>query len=141
MTAPVNGAGGVSPLPPTAIPAPVRQPAPAQSPDRTDNSGGTGGVSAPSFADQLRHSSGGVEFSKHALERLQRRGIDTNAATMRRLEHGIELAAGKNARNAVVMVDDKAFVVAVKNRTVITAIDDAHMRQHVFTNIDSAVIA
>lgn len=39
------------------------------------------------------------------------------------------------------MVDDTAFVVSVKNRTVITAIDSAHMRQHVFTNIDSAVLA
>lgn len=141
MTAPVNGAGGLSPLPPTAVPAPVRQPAPPQTPGQTGGNGGTGGVSAPSFADQLQRSSGGVEFSKHALDRLQRRGIDTNAPTMRRLEHGIDLAASKNARNAVVMVDDKAFVVSVKNRTVITAIDDAHMRQHVFTNIDSAVIA
>jgi flagellar operon protein len=38
-------------------------------------------------------------------------------------------------------VDDKAFVVSVRNRTVITAVDSAHMREHVFTNIDSAVIA
>jgi flagellar operon protein len=60
---------------------------------------------------------------------------------MRRLNHGVDLAAGKNARNAVVMVDDTAFVVAVPNRTVVTAIDAAHMRQHVFTNIDSAVVA
>ena len=34
-----------------------------------------------------------------------------------------------------------AFVVSVKNKTVITAVDRAHMREHVFTNIDSAVIA
>ena len=34
-----------------------------------------------------------------------------------------------------------AFVVAVSNRTVVTAVDRDHMRDHVFTNIDSAVIA
>ena len=34
-----------------------------------------------------------------------------------------------------------AFVVSVPNRTVITAVDRDHMREHVFTNIDSAVIA
>ncbi len=39
------------------------------------------------------------------------------------------------------MVDDNAYVVAVKNKTVITALDKAHMREHVFTNVDSAVIA
>ena len=33
-----------------------------------------------------------------------------------------------------------AFVVSVKNKTVITAVDRDHMRDHVFTNIDSAVI-
>ena len=34
-----------------------------------------------------------------------------------------------------------AFVVSVPNRTVITAVDRDHMKQQVFTNIDSAVIA
>ena len=82
-----------------------------------------------------------MQFSKHALERVQRRGIDANPAKLRRLNHGVDLAAGKNARDAVVMVDNTAFVVSVKNRTVVTAIDAAQMRQHVFTNIDSAVVA
>jgi hypothetical protein len=40
-----------------------------------------------------------------------------------------------------VLVDSTAFVVAVPNRTVITAVDRAHMKEQVFTNIDSAVIA
>jgi uncharacterized protein DUF3766 len=40
-----------------------------------------------------------------------------------------------------VMVDNNAFVVSVRNRAVITAIDQAQMRDHVFTNIDSAVVA
>lgn len=60
---------------------------------------------------------------------------------MARLRHGVDLAAGKGARDAVVLVDDTAFVVSVRNRTVITAVDSAHMRDQVFTNIDSAVIA
>ena len=38
-------------------------------------------------------------------------------------------------------VDGTAFVVSVRNKTVITAVDQEHMREHVFTNIDSAVIA
>lgn len=133
MSLPIDRVGGLSPLPPGTQPAPRRSP------------NGAGGVAAPSFADQLAKQSsprsGGVEFSKHALERVQRRGIASDPATMRRLEHGVDLAAGKNARDAVVMVDDNAFVVSVRNRTVITAIDAAHMRDHVFTNIDSAVLA
>jgi hypothetical protein len=31
--------------------------------------------------------------------------------------------------------------VSVRNRTVVTAVDREHMREQVFTNIDSAVIA
>jgi flagellar operon protein len=125
--------GGLSPLPPATRPAAPPAP-PATAP--------SGGVAAtPSFADQLQKSNGGVEFSKHALERLQRRGIPTDPTTMARLQHGVDLAAGKNCREAVVMVDSSAFVVSVENRKVITAIDATQMRQHVFTNIDSAVVA
>ena len=41
----------------------------------------------------------------------------------------------------MIFVDSTAFVVSVQNRTVVTAVDREHMREHVFTNIDSAVIA
>ena len=61
--------------------------------------------------------------------------------TLVRLQEGVSRAAGKGARESVVLVDGTAFVVSVKNRTVITAVDPGHMRDHVFTNIDSAVIA
>jgi flagellar operon protein len=90
-----------------------------------------------SFADVF----GSVAFSNHALARLQRRGVDVDAATAQRLDAGVSRAAAKGSRDAVVLVDDTAFVVAVRNRTVVTAVDSAHMRDHVFTNIDSAVIA
>ncbi len=136
MTAPIDRMGGLSPLPPTG----PRTGSPA-TPASASRAGGVGA----SFADQLGRSQaqgdGGLQFSKHALERLDRRGIGAGTATVRRLERGVEMAAKKNARDAVVMVDNTAFVVSVKNRTVITAIDAAQMRHHVFTNIDSAVVA
>jgi flagellar operon protein len=37
-------------------------------------------------------------------------------------------------------MDDLAFIVSVKNRTVITVIDGQHLKDSVFTNIDSAII-
>jgi flagellar operon protein len=132
MTGPIhNGGLGVPPVPPSPATGAAR---------RAGAAAGSGGVS---FAEQLRRAggSGGVEFSKHALQRLERRGIAADPATMRRLESGIERAAAKGARDAVVLIDDTAFVVSVRNRTVITAVDSAHMRDHVFTNIDSAAIA
>jgi len=93
-----------------------------------------------SFAEVLKQRTSGVQFSGHALERVQRRGIDTSPQTLDRLDGAVQRAAAKGARESVVLVDGTAFVVSVRNRTVITAVDAQHMREHVFTNIDSAVI-
>jgi flagellar operon protein len=114
----------------TGAAAPGAPSAPAQAPGR-------------SFAETLRDASGTSElrFSKHALERLQRRGIELDPATMQRLGEGVARAAGKGSRDSLVLVDGTAFVVSVRNHTVITAVAPEHMKDNVFTNIDSAVIA
>ena len=96
--------------------------------------------SGPAFSDVLREQTR-LQFSGHALQRIQRRGIDVSKPTLARLQGGLERAAAKGSRDAVVLVDQTAFVVSVRNRTVITAVDNDHMKDHVFTNIDSAVIA
>jgi flagellar operon protein len=96
------------------------------------------------FGDVFRQklaAAGDVRFSGHALQRLQRRGIEVDEATMARLREGIERAASKGSRDSLVLMDGTAFVVSVANRTVITAVDADSMRERVFTNIDSAVIA
>ena len=95
----------------------------------------------PSFAEVLKQRTDGVQFSGHALERVQRRGIDTSPQTLARLDGAVQRAAAKGSRDAVVLLDGSAFVVSVKNKTVITAVDAQSMREHVFTNIDSAVLA
>jgi flagellar operon protein len=101
-------------------------------------------VSGPSFADVLARRTGAAQaprFSRHALERVNRRGIELDQPTLQRLAGGVSRAATKGSRDAVVFVDNTAFVVSVPNNTVITAVGSEHMREHVFTNIDSAVIA
>ena len=119
-------------VPPGALPSPLDQPVakPAQVAPR-----------GPSFGDVLREKTQGVQFSGHAIQRVQRRGIEVGETTLARLGEGVDRAASKGARESVVFVDDTAFVVSVRNRTVITAVDRDHMKDHVFTNIDSAVIA
>lgn len=97
-------------------------------------------LKGPAFSEVLKKA-GEVQFSNHAMQRVQRRGIDTGEGTLARLKDGVDKAASKGARDAVVFVDRSAFVVSVRNRTVITAVDSDHMKDHVFTNIDSAVIA
>jgi flagellar operon protein len=106
----------------------------------TDGKGTTQGAS---FADALKQadSSQPLQFSKHALARVERRGIELDSATLGRLSQGVQRAAGKGSRDSLVLVDGTAFVVSVSNRTVITAVGSEHMKDNVFTNIDSAVIA
>jgi flagellar operon protein len=117
--------------------------APAAAPARTQASGSAPLTTGPSFAAVLQRIGGAQppKFSRHALDRLQQRGIDLGQPTLDRLTDGVSRAAGKGSNNSVVFVDGTAFVVSVANNTVITAVGAEHMREHVFTNIDSAVIA
>jgi flagellar operon protein len=100
-------------------------------------------VAGPSFGDVLsgKLQNAPLRFSGHALQRIERRGISLDDRTMARLDGGVTRAAAKGSRDSLVLVDDTAFVVSVPNRTVITAVDREHMKEQVFTNIDSAVIA
>ncbi len=132
-----------SPIPnPAIIPPPGVQPV-APAPGTTPGQGAnrTAPVTGPSFAEVLARQTEAPTFSRHAVERLQQRGVVVNEGTIQRLTDGVSRAAGKGSRDSVVFVDGTAFVVSVKNNTVITAVPSERMREHVFTNIDSAVIA
>lgn len=83
----------------------------------------------------------GLHFSKHASKRLEQRGVDMDAAQMERLERAVGQAADKGSKDSLILLDELALVVSVQNRTVVTAVDEASRREHVFTNIDSVVIA
>lgn len=79
-----------------------------------------------------------LKFSKHASERLVSRNIDLTASQISRLESGAKMASEKGIKESLVMVDNMAFIVNVKNNTVVTAVGDGDHK--VFTNIDGAVI-
>lgn len=82
-----------------------------------------------------------IAWSSHALARLKSRGIELDASHHARLETAVDKAAAKGAKDALVLLDDTAMVVSIKNRTVITALGMHQAKENVFTNIDSAVIA
>ena len=94
-----------------------------------------------SFDQVLNQTLGGVKFSQHASQRLQTRNINLSNDQMNQLKSAVDKAAQKGARESLILMDnDLALVVSVTNRTVITAMDGASIRDNVFTNIDSAVI-
>lgn len=82
----------------------------------------------------------GVQFSKHALDRLEKRKINIDKISLERLNNAVNKASAKGAKESLILMGDLALVVSVKNKMVITAVDGANIKENVFTNIDSAVI-
>lgn len=80
-----------------------------------------------------------VKFSKHANERLESRNINLSTEQMTRLNEGISKARDKSINESLVMMDDLAFIVNIKNNIVVTALESKD-ESNVFTNIDGAVI-
>ncbi|MDI6601751.1 MAG: TIGR02530 family flagellar biosynthesis protein [Thermoanaerobacteraceae bacterium] len=81
-----------------------------------------------------------LKFSKHASERLENRRIELSREDLDKLGSAVKKAQEKGIRNSLVLMNNRAFIVNIKTGTVITAVDEKHLRENVFTNIDGAVI-
>lgn len=91
-----------------------------------------------SFQDVFRDSL--VRVSHHAEMRLAQRGIGLTEEQMSKIGTAIEKAAAKGAKESLLLIDNMAMIVNVKSKTIVTAMDQAAMKDNVFTQIDSAVI-
>ncbi len=104
-------------------------------------------INGQTFADIFRQKQtvdnivSPVRFSKHASVRLGDRNIELSSEQLNRLNEGAQKANAKGINESLVLVDEIAFIVNIKNNTVITAMDQSEAKENVFTNIDGAVIA
>ncbi|WP_368859150.1 TIGR02530 family flagellar biosynthesis protein [Cohnella sp. GbtcB17] len=80
-----------------------------------------------------------LKFSHHAEQRLSQRGIKLGPEQLSAIATAVDQASAKGAKDSLVLYRNVAMIVNVPSRTVVTAMDDKSMQQHVFTNIDSAV--
>jgi len=101
-------------------------------------------TSGPGFRDVLREvvapAGQPLKFSAHALQRLQSRNIQLSPDDLTRMNQMADKAAAKGAKQSLFMMGDVGMVVSIKNRVVITAVDQDSMKDNVFTNIDSAAV-
>jgi flagellar operon protein len=81
-----------------------------------------------------------LKFSKHASMRLESRQIDFSANQLERLQNGLASARDKGVKESLMLVDDVALIVNVENATVVTALNKEESKEHVFTNIDGALL-
>ncbi|RUS46502.1 flagellar biosynthesis protein [Cohnella sp. AR92] len=108
---------------------------PAQSDGGTSAAASHPETSFQQLLDQAR-----LKFSHHAEQRLQQRGIKLQPDQLDRIASAVDQAEAKGAKDSLVLFRDIAMIVNVPNRTVVTALDGSSMKEHVFTQIDSAVV-
>ncbi len=97
-----------------------------------------------SFSEVLKarlEQQAGVKFSSHAMDRLNGREITLEHNELQRLSEAVSRAEEKGVNDSLILINDKAFIVSIRNRTVITAMDGDSIKNNVFTNIDSTLIA
>ncbi len=98
------------------------------------------GFSFQEILEQQAQKSSELRFSKHAANRLSDRNITLTEGQLERLHAGADKAGEKGINESLVLLDDLAFIVNIKNNMVITAMDQNETNENVFTNIDGAVI-
>lgn len=81
-----------------------------------------------------------LKFSNHAVDRMQARGIRFSPEQMGKIENAVTRASEKGAKNCLLLSDEAALIVSVKDKTVVTVMDKANLKENVFTNIDSTVM-
>jgi flagellar operon protein len=92
-----------------------------------------------SFNEILQQEIKNVKFSAHAQTRLASRDLSISIDDMQRLETAVDRAEEKGSRDSLVIMNEKAFIVNIPNRTVITIVNPVNLNEKIITNIDSAV--
>lgn len=118
---------------------------PSGLPDTSANSAGGPKKTSPGEFDQilgdmLQHVKQPLKFSAHASQRLQERKIALDPETLVKLNKAVDQAEAKGVEDTLIITGDAAYIVNVKNRTVVTALDRGAVSGNVFTNIDGAVL-
>ena len=81
-----------------------------------------------------------IKLSKHAAERMNSRNINFTENEIKDLGNAIRKAEDKGSKESLILLNDIALIVSVRNKTVITAMTYASLKDNVVTNIDSTII-
>lgn len=120
-TAPQRSTMGVAPGFGDALDRLVETPKPANNP---------AGAAAPA----------GLQISRHAQARMESRGIALDEHDVAELNGAIDALSRRGAKESLVLLDDKAFIVGVPDRKLITAMTRREAVGNVFSQIDSTVV-
>ena len=119
---------------------PVRTPLPdSGARGKASGAKGNDGTFQKALQQELGRSQG-LKFSAHAEKRLKERNIVLAGEDLVKIDRAVRQAEAKGSRESLIIYGDLALVTSVRNKTIVTAMDSKSSQEHVFTNIDSAVI-
>ncbi len=105
--------------------------------------GSPGSKKCGRFNEVLRNKlqkASGVNFSAHAMDRIDKREISMNEIEARKVGNAIKTAKEKGAKDSLFIGNGYALIVNIPNKTVVTAMNSRQMDSAFVTNIDSTVM-
>ncbi|MEY8415754.1 TIGR02530 family flagellar biosynthesis protein [Tissierella praeacuta] len=90
--------------------------------------------------EKIQNKDEEIKFSKHATERLNSREMNLTMDEINRLKSAFCKAESKGVKDALILMDDKAFIANINKKTIITTVNKEQLKENIFTNIDGAVI-
>ncbi|RYG73869.1 flagellar protein [Lentibacillus lipolyticus] len=92
-----------------------------------------------SFKDVLQ-SAQELKISKHAKQRMNDRNIAINDQQWQVIAEKMSDAKKKGVTDSLVLTDQAALLVNIKNNTVVTAMHKADAASKIFTNINGTIL-
>ena len=80
------------------------------------------------------------KISKHAELRMKERAIKVDDEKWQEISSKMQEAKSKGITDSLILTDKAAFVVSIKNNTVVTAMNRDEADNQVFTNINGTIV-
>ena len=97
-------------------------------------------VSFKEILDEKIFKDNSISFSDRASKILHEINGHLTTDQMNRLESGLEKLKKKGIVSGILLMDSTAFVLNVKNQTVMTTIGQNRIQENIFSNFDAFVV-
>lgn len=90
--------------------------------------------------DKLQTPEQHIVLSAHAQKRLQERNLEMDGEEFLKVKNGFLKLKNKGGQDSLIITKKAAYIVDVKNNTIVTAIEKGKIGENVFTKIDSTIV-
>jgi flagellar operon protein len=80
-----------------------------------------------------------VNFSQHAMKRVEERNITMDTAEFAKLKSAVQALKNKGGQDSLVVTNKAAYIIDVKNNKVVTVLGNQDIKNNIFTKIDSTL--